>query len=309
MKQQIVRQFLEEGILLSPEALSKITEKNLEKTLEQAREEGKLVFSLKEEQEGFLIEVRKIQKKQKFTAQELARYYNSRFEGMRGLLEKKMDGLVSISNAKKSLAPVSTIGMVREATQRGFIIEDTTGEAEIITKSEEPQPDDVIGVKGHVKEGKIFTEEIAWPDVPMNRHNNRPQIQLVLSEKDSHKSEYVITPEAVSGPDRKKSTLPNPGWITITREGVQATVLVYNPNRSVSQKEAFGWLKRRHLLPDKTQIRSTEDPFLIEPIPDLVWIIGPEQWSESYKGVIIVCSDGTRSAEVNLEKGEVAFRD
>jgi DNA polymerase II small subunit/DNA polymerase delta subunit B len=322
MKQQIVKQFLEAGILLTPDSLDKITEKNAARLLEEASKEGSLVFSLKEEEQELLAEVRKFQKKQKFTTQELARYYSARFEGIKEMLEKKMEGVVSVSNSRKSLAPISTIGMVRERTHRGLIIEDTTGEAEVVTKSEEPQPDDVIGVKGHVKEGKIFADEIIWPDVPLNHISSRPSMQIILSEKDSHKGEFAITPEAVFGPDKRKAALPNPGWITIAKDSRRATVLVYSPGKAVSAKEAFGWLKRRHLSPEKTQIRSTDDPFLIEPIPDLVWIVMPgkkkeggesisipESWSESYKGVIIVASDGAQPAEVDMEKGEVLLKD
>lgn len=331
MKQQIVKQFLEAGVLLTPDTLGIITEKSAEAILEQAKKEGSLVFSLQEKEPETRLDVRKFQKKQKFTAQEIAKYYNARFEGIKAILEKKAEGLVSVSNAKKSLAPVSTIGMVSERTQRGFMIEDLTGQAEVVTKSEDAQPDDVIGVKGHVKEGKIFSDEIIWPDVPMTHKNNRLGTTIILAEKDGHKGEFVITPEAVFGPDRKKAALPNPGWITITKDGMQATALVYNPGRPISQKEAFGWLKRRHLCPEKTQMRSADDPFLIEPIPDLVWIIIPkkeagispegaeaaslpgairlEPWSESYKGVIIVCSDGARPAEVDMGEGKATFKE
>ena len=309
MKQQIVKQFLEAGVLLTPEALSQITEKSAEMILEQARREGSLVFSLQEKEQKPLIEARKFQKKQKFTAQELAKYYNTRFEGIKAMLEKKMEGLVSVSNSKKSLAPISTIGMVSERTQRGFIIEDLTGQAEIITKSEEAQPDDVIGVKGHVKEGKIFADEIIWPDVPMTHKNSCLETTIIFAEKDIHKGEFVITPEAVFGPDKKKADLPDPGWISIEKDNRHATVLVYSPGRAVSQKEAFSWLKRRHLSPERAQIRSTDDPFLIEPIPDIVWIVNPEKWTESYKGVIIVASDGSQASMVDLERGTVAFKE
>jgi DNA polymerase II small subunit/DNA polymerase delta subunit B len=313
-KQHILAQFLKEGILLSPEALERITESNVEQMLEKARFSTPLVFSLQEEARPSL-EVRKFQQKQKLSPQDIAKYYNARFEGLRDILLRKLDGVVSVSNARKSGGQATTIGMIREHTQRGFIIEDTTGWAEVITKAEDIAPDDVIAVKGVVKEEKIFAEEIAWPDIPMSRTHNRPDTNIILSEKDGHKGTVVITPEAVFDIDKKKTSLPNPGWITINAAGMPAIVLVYNPTKPATQKEVLAWLRKRHLSPSREQIRGTEDPFLIEPIPDVVWIVQNSQkeggeaafkpWSESYKGLMIVSSNGKVPVKVDLATGEV----
>ena len=320
-KQHILEQFLKEGVLLSPDALEKITEANAEQMLERARSSRSLVFSMQETMEGrrqetpsgqqpeHSLEVRKVQRKQKLSAQDFAKYYNARFEGLRGMLLRKMDGVMSVSNARKSASQVTTIGMMRETTPRGFIIEDTTGWAEVITKAEDVVPDDVIAVKGAVKEEKIFAEELVWPDISMSHKHSRPDIDIILSEKDGHKGMAVITPEAVFDLFGKKHSLPNPGWVTITKDGTAVTILVYRPGKPATQKEVLGWLKRRHLFPSREQIRGTEDPFLIEPIPDVVWIVQAEKFKESYKGVIIVSSDGKEPAKVNLEAGDVEFQD
>ena len=311
MKQQIIRQFLEEGILVSPDALEKIDEKNADSALEQAKSAGTIVFSPGEGEasaEETNVSVRKLQRRQKFTPQDFAAYYNSRFEGLRAILEKKLGDVLSVANARRSAGQVSAIGMVREATPRGFIMEDTTGWAEVITKSEDVAPDDVIGVRGAVKEERIFAEELIWPDVPLSRSNNRPGMKILLTDKDGHKAEedtIVVTPEAVHGFDKKKSSLPNPGWITINKDPLAVTILVYRPDKPVTAKEAFAWLRKRHICPDRSQIRGTDDPFLIEPIPDVLWIVQAEKWKESYKGVIVVSTDGREATEVDLATGEV----
>jgi DNA polymerase II small subunit/DNA polymerase delta subunit B len=305
-KQHILAQFLREGVLLSPEALEKITEANTEQMLEKAKAARSLVFSM-QETAGLSVTVRKFQRKLKLTPQDFAKYYNSRFEGLRSILEKKV-GAVSVANAKKSGNQVTTIGMMRETTPRGFIIEDTTGWAEVITKAEDVVPDDVIALKGGVKEEKLFAEEIVWPDVPMSHKSTRPSLEIMLAEKDGHKGMVVITPEAVFDPFGKKHSLPNPGWITITKDGTDVAILVYRPEKPVAEKEVLAWLRKRHLCPSKEQIRGTEDPFLIEPIPDVVWIVQTEKFKESYKGVIIVSSDGKELAKVSLEAGDVEFQ-
>jgi DNA polymerase II small subunit/DNA polymerase delta subunit B len=311
-KQQILTQFLKEGILLSPEALEKITESNAEQTLERARRSKAFVFTFAEERAEPVIEVRKTQKRVKLSPQDFATYYNTRFEGLKAMLQKKAENVVSVANARKSGSTVTTIGMVREPTQRGFTIEDTTGWAEVITKSEDVAADDVIAVRAGVKEEKLFAEEIIWPDVPMGRSHNHPDMKILLADKDGHKVEegtVVITPEAVHGFDKKKTNLSNPGWITMNRGGGTATILVYRPEKPATQKEALTWLRRRHLSPGKNHIRGTDDPFLIEPIPDLLWIISSERWSDNYKGIVVVSSDGKEPAEVDLAAGNVAFQE
>jgi DNA polymerase II small subunit/DNA polymerase delta subunit B len=310
MKEKIMRQFLKEGILISPETLEKITETNLEHMLEKGKKSKSFVFSFQEEKPEPVIEVRKLQKRLKLQPQDFAKYYNTRFEGLRDILLKKMEDVVSVANAKKSGSAIATIGMVREQTQRGFIIEDTTGNAEVISKNEDVGIDDVIGVKGAVKEEKLFAEEIIWPDISMSHKHNRPDFILTLSEKAEHiDGDFLITPEAVHGFDKKKTPLPNPGWITISKDSLIVTVLVYKPDKKATQKEVLTWLRKRHLYPDKNQIRGTDDPFLIDTIPDVLWIVSDERWTDNYKTVIIVSSDGKVPAEVNLATGEVVFQD
>jgi DNA polymerase II small subunit/DNA polymerase delta subunit B len=309
MKEQIVKRFLKEGVLLTPEALGRITENNLDATLERAAASKPAVFSFHEEDRpehsGPSVEVRKLQKRLKLQPQDFTKYYNARFGGLRDILQKKMEGVVSVANARKSGSPAATIGMVGEQTQRGFLIEDTTGSMEVISRSEDVRADDVIGVKGGVKEEKLFAEEIIWPDVPMSRSHSRPEMSVMLSEKDGHKGIVVATPEAVFDHEKKRTALPSPGWITISRGGVSATLLVYRPEKPVAQKEAAAWLRRRHLCPGRNQIRGTEDPFLIEPIPDILWIVQADKWNESYKGVMIVSSDGKVPVRVDLASGNV----
>ncbi len=349
MKEQIVKQFLKEGILISPETLEKITETNLEHMLEKGKNSKSFVFSFQEEKPEKpepVIEVRKLQKRLKLQPQDFAKYYNTRFEGLRDILLKKMEDVVSVANAKKSGSAIATIGMVREQTQRGFIIEDMTGNAEAISKNEDVGIDDVIGVKGAVKEEKLFAEEIIWPDISMSHKHHRQDFILTLSDKKKEVGEadfkresaehidgdFLITPEAVHGFDKKKTPLPNPGWITITKDTLTLTVLVYKPDKKATQKEVLSWLRKRHLCPDKNQIRGTDDPFLIDTIPDVMWIVNekkeggkelegaeapsvngsafiPERWNDIYKTVIIVSSDGKVPAAVNLATGEVVFQD
>ena len=50
---------------------------------------------------------------------------------------------------------------------------------------------------------------------------------------------------------------------------------------------------------------SQEDPFLLNPIPDILWLVQKESWAENYKGVSII--SGTAPVKINLETRNVEF--
>ncbi len=308
MKQHIIKQFLKEGILLSPESLDAIDESNSEQLLSQAKSSKQLVFSTTPESPSpthkQAIHVRKIEEKESMTAQDFAAFYNSRFEGIKGILAKKLEGPISVSNAKKSASDVVTIGMVRESTQRGFIIEDTTGWVEVISKAEDVVEDDVIGVKGVAKEGKVFAQETIWPDIPLSYNHNPVDTPIFLSVKKEKGA--TVTPGSTHFSGESVS-FSNPGWVTISSGKGSTTVLVYRPEKAVSPKEALSWLKKRHIQHSKTTIRWTEDPLIIEPIPNILWIVAEERWKEIYKGVVVVSSRGDPAVSIDLQEGLVGM--
>jgi DNA polymerase II small subunit/DNA polymerase delta subunit B len=300
MKQQIIQKFLKEGILLSPDALEKIDEQNTEQFLGQARDQNHMVFEPTQAiSAGPVITIRELDAREAMRPQDFASHYNARFSGIRDMLLKKLENTVSVTNAKKALSS-TTIGMVRERTQRGFIIEDTTGWADVISKSEDVVEDDVIGLKGVTKEGVIFAEEIVWPDIPLNHIASRPDMDIYLSGK--KEGILTITPEKVHAA-AKEHNLQNPAWVSIGSGRGAATVLIYKPQKKVSQKESIIWLRKRHLLPSRDQIKWAGDPFLIDPVPNILWIVQPgDAWKEMYKGVIIISSDASAPVHVNLAK-------
>lgn len=302
MNEEIVRRFLKEGILISPQSLQKIDESNINEILEKAKSEGVLVFSLQEETS---VEVRKFQKKQKLSPKDFAKYYNARFDGIKNILLKKVEHTVSVSNAKRSASEFITIGMVREKTPKGFIIEDITGEAEVISKEEDISQDDVVAIRGISKEGMIFAKEIILPDIPLSSIRQKPNIKLTLSENQVTK-EFNLTPEAVYWSDKKKN-ITNPGWITIKKDDKTATILVYKPANEIKAKDIISLLKKRHLYPLITQIEGIEDNFLIEPVPNLIWLIQKEKFRENYKGIMIVSGDGKEPIKVDMAKDEIEF--
>jgi len=260
-KEEIVKKLLDRGLMLSPETISSITDDNIDQYIDEKEDELK-------------ISMREVKENKKLTVQDFVEYYNSRFNGLKNILLKKVDA-ISINKLKKVYSDVSIIGMVKEMTSKGFVIEDPTGSIEAVS-DKEVNTDDVIGIKGSVRENKIFVKELSYPDIPLNREVNKEGVKLELKDKKLKINEKTV------------AIKQNPAWIEIINGKNKTIVLVYGPPEDMEIKKAVEFLKKRHLCPDRKQIKSKEDVFLIDPVPDIFYFIVKEKGKYIYKGVTII---------------------
>ena len=272
MNQETVKKLIENGILPTQDILKKIEKYGIESVLKKDKKMS--------------IEKRAINTLEKLTPKDFFHYYTNKYEGIKSLLLKKMSA-ISINQAKNSFLPVSVIGMVQEKTPSGFILEDPTGRIEVISQEDSIKPDDVLGVTGPVREQKLFAEKIIWPDIPLTHKTKNIPITITLSLE---KNKNTIVPDT------------NPFWCDIWYENEKITLLAYRPENEIERQDAFELLKKRHLSPERNQIIFIEDHFLIEPVPDVFWIIAQKEWNAIYKGVTVVSGE---KVKINLENMEI----
>lgn len=265
-QKEIVRKLFEKGVLLSPQALSQITEEQAASLPAGAT----IVASLPE---------------QRLTVKDIAGFYQEKYRGIRGLLLGKLSPL-SISHAGKAMGEASVIGMVREKTPSGFVLEDPTGALDV-RSTHSPGLGDVLGVTGVMREGALMEQEIMYPDVPLARPAKRGQGRLILSVQAGLSVRYEGT-EATDIP-----VGPLPAWL----QAGGTEILVCEGDGSPQE-----WLKKRH-LPET--IRSSSDPFIIEQVPDILWVVSGKNKAENYKGVLIVHTSGL--ARVDLATLQAEF--
>lgn len=310
-KKKIVKRFLEHRILLSPKMLEEINENNIKDFLNRAKETEKE----KKPETGIKVRLREVSRKQRMSTKDFIDYYNNRYNRIRNILVKKMSA-VSVSNAKKSFSDVSIIGMVKEVTVAGLVFEDPTGEIEIVLKDKEGiNPDDVIGIKGFVRENRLFAREVIFPDVPLTRPIGSIDASILLTiritekVKEAMKETDLVCTLDVERVTSGKAIKPdsNPGWITLSKNGKELNLLVYRPENKTTIRQAIDYLRKRHLSPSKNRITGPEDPFLIEPIPDIFWLLSDEKGKETYKGVTIISCGPDSAAKINLRTREVVF--
>jgi hypothetical protein len=308
--QEMVRELTRNGVVVTPDMLSRM------------RNEGPEAFSIllrpKDRARSLLtVKTRVPEALERMSASDFAAYYADRHRRLSSVLLKRMD-VVSINKAG-GFGEVSVAGMVKERSPQGFVLEDTTGEIQVISR-EQVSNDDVLGVRGAVREGKLLPAEIVWPDIhPEHKAAVLPETTILLSGSmedavssslDGLSLAFIRDgnkhlPEGA--PSKLIACTTNPYSAGIVKGDVTFNLLAYAPPEAVSPSQAVEFLKKRHLGPRRERIRYRTDPFVIEPVPDLFWVISDSRHIESYRGVAIVMAPAGDAVIYDAGQGKARF--
>jgi len=331
-KREMVKMVLDKGILISPDMLGKLNEDTLKTILKDAEQprngivmdevpnqsqssEDRAQPKKKQPSESTVsLKIRKHEQKTQLTPGDCAKFYNNKYDALKGILLKKTDA-VSINKAGSNQSTISVIGMVIEKTQRGFMLEDPTGKAEIIASPEMIDSstiaeDDVVAVTGNMKEGIIYGKEIINPDVPLTNKPNELDAKILFSERQIHdhqNSDVICTPEQILAKGMEPVRLGNPAWVDILKYGKSLKLLIYRPDGDSTLLDAVEMLKKRHMPIKRENVLGPNDSFLIDPIPDIFWFVSKEKGFRSYKGVTVVSCGPNAVAAVDLVTRKVVF--
>ena len=214
------------------------------------------------------------------------------------MLIKKMPNAVSINKVSGLYSNVDIIGMVASQSHGRFVLEDPTGTIEVV-HNDSILPDTVIGVSGFIKEGKLFPKKIVLPDIPLNRTiQTIDNESLLLSpKKTSSESGLVLVPDNLA---------ENPARGAVKNGSSAINILVYKPDKKADVKKAVEWLKYRCIPhPD---IPNPTNSYVIEPVPDIFWVVSGDRGFELYKGVTVICTNKT-PAKIDLGSLQVTFEE
>lgn len=249
---------------------------------------------------GGSVEVRVLspERKEKLSSGDFTSYYNSKYDGLREILSPKISA-ISINKAKETFGEIGVIGMVREKTPTGYLIEDTTGAIELVQRDSGLAPGDVIGVSGQVRENRLFGNGIVFPDVPLTqRFGTIKGLRVTLSRKPLEKRE-----EGALCFHADEKRLHNGSRIEISCGG-NVSILFYSPSGNAGPQECVESLKKRHLIISQKEITSPKDDFIVKDVPDILWADSDTHFVESYKGVIVL-SPGKEEISIDLETKSV----
>ena len=295
----IVRRLLDSGIMATPDDIKGIQKKGLDYFLKKAQAEVATSCAVKPAEK--MVCRRTCPKETgEMTAADVIRYNSEKFEKISRMLLRKADA-VSINNMGGS-GKICVVGMVREKTPDGFILEDSTGDVEVRTK-EGVELDDVIGVRGWLRDGALFGEEILYPDVPISRQTVGMEGKVLLSccnPTERGDADTVINPCGAGD----GGSCPKVAWFELESSGKNMTVVFYRPDKPADMKTAMSWLRKRYLGSGDGVAHESER--IMETVPDIMWIFsegGP--WTGNYKGVAMVSFGEGHSALVNLSTREI----
>ncbi len=295
-KRQILRELLRKGIQPTPEELDRI-----------GRGEAGLSDVKKEEKSksGFSVAVSEIRERN-LSAGEFVKIYNKRFDVLRDMILKKVRA-TSISNAEKIFSRTTVVGRVGDLTPSGFLLEDVTGETEVVAEENEIRTGDVIGVTGRFREGKFFPEEIIYPDIPLTRDDPRLEdvkITFATRVPESAEEGIVVCPGKCPGGDNVITGIPDPGWVIIKRGDKTARILVMKSKNRIDEKDVLSFMRRR-TLPESGNLDLNN---VIWEVPDILWIFeNGRDWTRNYKGVVIISTAPRSYAEYDASNNDIRF--
>ncbi|RLJ08173.1 MAG: hypothetical protein DRP12_01045 [Candidatus Aenigmatarchaeota archaeon] len=247
---ELIKQALDSGILLSPRILR---HERLRELIQAARESGEFYLDITQSK----LEIIKPKKPESVKASEIIDFYQQLYRELALILSKKVQA-VSIN---KISGECWIIGMVREKTENGFLLEDLTGQIEVISRVL-PEEDDVVAVRGYGREGRFFAKEILWPDIPLDHKPSKAGIKAVFKPDEIILGERKIKPEAP---------------LLVKINGFRILV--------IESQDPVRVLKRRHFF----ERGSSPDSFyLLKEIPDILYVPEERQGFELYKGVLIL---------------------
>lgn len=294
-KKEIVKKLLDNGILISPEELENIDENNIDDFIKS---------KLSQRGNEIMVKISKNDVKKKLWVKDVIEFYINKLENIKKIISQKIE-VVSINKIRGLDQNSCVVGIVTEITPRGFVIQDTTGRVEVISKHK-PEIDDVIGVKGISREKTIFETEIIYPDIPLSRKIGKiKNAKILLTENMINTTEnidFVITPSSKTRSKRIITDLGNPCFIEMKRGEESVNILVYIPPENIDMETAKNLLRKRHLLLKRYQINSNKDNFFIDVVPDIFWVLTETDDVSIYKGVFIILGKGPFQLDLENKK-------
>jgi len=186
-KQKIIKKFLERGYQLDPRSLD-FFHKNPDKIeiflekINQTKAKPSVITldfinSLFEKlPKKTEIEIlRAFEQKKKTSVGDLTNFFVDRYEKIRKMFSGRSDllNLISINKITPRTKKFSLIGLVKEKTGKNLVLEDLTGEINVLLKKDKKIVlDEVVGVVCE-QDDVVRVKNVLFPDVPLKREINK----------------------------------------------------------------------------------------------------------------------------------------
>lgn len=301
---EIIKNFIDMGLQISTEALFLI-KNNPELIIDKIKKSNskpfiitkdyikKILDSYDVENKKYELKTLKIffQEPRPIKIEDYTKHFLSRYEKMKNIIENNLEKIISINKINENTINFSIIGIVKEKLTSSLIIEDPTGEIEILfeglvkQKLQNIDVDDVIGIVCKKIGNKYHASKVVFPDIPLEREVKKTKENIKI----------LVTNEELKSEDNTLIININKEDKPIIYETDNVKILLIpkvffrNIDESINSEILEKILKKRHLYTKFSPIISFgEDNFLLDEIPDIVLSDLEPKMYKNYKGTTII---------------------
>ncbi len=251
------------GVLVSPAIAAGASAAQLAQLL-QRKEKQLIITALQEPVQELSITVEPAPPPlAQLAIADVAAAYQRKFERLRDLLLRRLNneppvggsaGAVSIRTAQAAGGEGWCIGMVREPTADGFVLEDPTGTLEVAS-AVAVERDDVLAVRGTLHDQRLVATEALYPDIPLPTTVPAAAGTLLLGAGEAAGAIQLLLQQ-------------NPLHAMVAG---QLRIAAWKPPAPLDQRAAVALLQKRWLpLPPQP---GPVEPALLDPAPDILWLV------------------------------------
>ncbi len=225
--------------------------------------------------------IKQAQARKEMSMPELIAAWNVRFTILQKAVMRRpeMSNAVSIKNANGRCTIIGTV-TVREKV----LIEDPTGIVQLMLPSNvKVLTDDVIGVVGTMTQGIVYADEIFFPDIPLQQAK-----QTDVNISVGMQSDFIL-----------KAQEKEIDWFDC--KGI--SVMICKLDEKMKEKFGAGEPMAQEIL--KRRLFGVAPYDAVEPVPDLIFIEGAEDFVLHHKGTTVV--GFTRASRINMRDRTVEF--
>jgi hypothetical protein len=284
----MIRQLMELGVMVEPEAVVLLEGGNAERITEKLLKLQPMPFTIDAALARRLLTeearpkpLRKVTVMKEMSVSDFAAAYGERYSALQRLLLKNplLGSAVSVASASGGCR---IIGMVKNG---GRTIEDPSGEGALSTDVK-LLDGDVVGAIGAAENGVFKASEIIFPGIQLKERSN-----ALGTFTAGHGADCLIRTDATVFYDVN-------GTVAVASDADLAWVAKL---LDVSEKEAAQELLKRRRL-------AAAPRDYLEPQPDFLLFNAKENFTEVFKGVTVVGVKEGNRAEIDLNTREATFK-
>lgn len=335
MDRILIRKLLDSGIMVSPDIAGEITERDYNDVLaKKLKTVDKNALSEIRTGQDVVVEIPKIARNE-ITAKDFLNYYKNKILALAPFITARLDDKPVSMNRARFGQRNTILGLVREPTENGFVLEDLTGRCEVALRTKEDVAEnDVVAVTGFFSDNKLSAERITHPELAIKKHvrfsENECSVIFIWAKAGTENAIKTIASRegecfvfVFCGDDRNDSScavmrvengsvisenvFPNAAKATITAGNAKFVLQNLHTNRTDSvESQARFFSKRRYIGDDRIAPAFAEDPFLIDQGTDIILLGKSDKTgvanNKGYTFVAVGCADdGEPAARIDLK--------